>query len=86
MWIDKYIDSDGSELIVKNFCYEDKDYYNSNNRLHRLDGPASIFSSGRYFWYKEGEWHRIGGPAYFDGQYYEWYIFGKPVSIYYIYG
>ena len=31
--------------------------------LHRLDGPACVFSNGDEFWCQNGEYHRLDGPA-----------------------
>jgi hypothetical protein len=45
------------------------------NILHRLDGPAVIYTNGDKEWFFMGMRHRIGGPAieYIDG-YKEWWI------------
>ena len=47
-------------------------------KLHRLDGPAVIYSSGVKKWFKEGKCHRLDGPAITDcfGKK-EWYINGR---------
>ena len=34
-----------------------------NEKLHRDDGPAVIYSNGNKTWYKNGELHRDDGPA-----------------------
>lgn len=31
--------------------------------LHRTDGPAAIFSTGRMYWIDHGRLHRTDGPA-----------------------
>lgn len=80
-----YIDIDGQILNTK-ICGNCIYYYNSKNQHHRLDGPASQYPDGSSFWYKNNEWHRIGGPAVFDGGIYKWWINGKKVKIYYICG
>lgn len=50
------------EYIVK--TYSDRiEYYNHNNLLHRLDGPAIIWKDGTQKWYYLGEVHSIAGPA-----------------------
>lgn len=74
MWIE--IDSNGTKW-----------YYN-NHILSRLDGPAVEYMNGEYSWYKEGNLHRIGGPAFYDlkNNYYEWWLNHKQVNPYYIYG
>jgi hypothetical protein len=45
--------------------------------LHRLDGPATKYSSGRKDWYQNGKRHRLDGPAveWRDGAK-EWWIDG----------
>jgi antitoxin component YwqK of YwqJK toxin-antitoxin module len=57
-------------------------WFNKENELHRLDGPAKInyYPSGKLsteFWYKNGKRHRIGGPAVLDYDY-----DGKVVAFY----
>lgn len=92
---EKYIDLDGQELkkITYNDRYFDFEYYNSNNQLHRLDGPAKgwmecLGEFGEAFWYKNGKYHRIGGPACcgFLVKNNNLYINGKIVKSYYICG
>ena len=34
-----------------------------NNKYHREDGPAIIYSNGYRAWMKNGVYHRIGAPA-----------------------
>lgn len=43
--------------------YGNEFWYNENNQLHRLDGPACIFNDGTEYWCRNGLYHRIGGPA-----------------------
>lgn len=38
-------------------------YYNSDGKLHRVEGPAIVYTSGVQEWYQNGKLHRIGGPA-----------------------
>jgi hypothetical protein len=33
------------------------------DELHRLDGPAVVFANGDRLWYKDGQLHRVAGPA-----------------------
>ncbi len=47
-------------------------------RLHRDDGPASIWPDGTRFWFRHGKLHRVGGPAIdwaWGGR--EWYQYGE---------
>jgi hypothetical protein len=48
---------------------------------HRLDGPATEYSDGSKYWYKEGKFHRLNGHAieWCDGTK-EWWIEGKFVK------
>jgi hypothetical protein len=52
-------------------------YWFHNNKPHRLDGPAVVYSDGDTCWYKNGLRHRIGGPAYkgYNGDEF-WYLYG----------
>ena len=38
-------------------------FWYKKGKLHREDGPAIIWSSGRKDWYKDGKYHREDGPA-----------------------
>jgi hypothetical protein len=46
-------------------CYNDCRiaYYDSNNRLHRNDGPAVNYILACKEWHQHGQRHRIDGPA-----------------------
>ena len=61
------IDSDGNVI-----------WFNSNGKLHRLDGPAIEWNDGSKFWYRHGQLHREDGPAveHADGSKY-WYRHGQ---------
>lgn len=52
--------------------------YERNGKLHRMDGPASVYSSGNKEWFVNNRLHRIDGPAieYADGSK-VWYNDGK---------
>jgi hypothetical protein len=39
-------------------------HLNEDGVLHRLDGPAVVFTDGSEKWYKNGELHRDDGPAW----------------------
>jgi hypothetical protein len=43
--------------------YGNKVWYNSNKKLHRIDGPAVEYRGGTECWYINGILHRIDGPA-----------------------
>jgi len=46
--------------------------------IHRLDGPAVIYTNGDYSWYKDGKLHRLDGPALkWDNGNVEWYAQGN---------
>jgi len=49
-----------------------------DGKLHREDGPATVYEAGLREWYIDGEYHREGGPAieHYDGSEY-WYRHGK---------
>ena len=53
-------------------------YRNSDDQLHREDGPAVERSDGSRMWFLDGKLHREDGPAYEcpDGSR-EWYLDGK---------
>jgi len=64
-----------------------KRWYNKENILHRLDGPAILCTNGSYAWYKDGKRHRLDGPAYYLKIAYksleiikEWYFEGKKIE------
>lgn len=48
-------------------CEVDEDgticYYNSDDQLHRIHGPAVIFTDGGQQWFRNGVLHRTNGPA-----------------------
>jgi len=43
------------------------EWVNKSKKLHRVDGPAIIFTNGHKEWYLNGKLHRVDGPAI------EWY-------------
>lgn len=53
-------------------------YTNEMGNLHRLDGPALLWTDGSEHWFENGVLHRIGGPAIDrnDG-FQQWYVNGK---------
>ena len=59
-------------------------YYNQHGLLHRVDGPAVIYTvgdddmrHGRKEWYLNGQLHRVDGPAIDDKQQKRWYLNGQ---------
>ena len=56
-------------------------YYNSDNQLHRDDGPAVEWAGGTKSWYQNGQRHRTDGPAieWRDGDK-RWYINGVKMT------
>lgn len=73
-----------TELIdgeIVEFGGGDKLWYNKNNQLHRLDGPAVEYADGSNEWYVNGRKHRLDGPAidYSDGTK-AWYYHDDEIS------
>jgi hypothetical protein len=60
------VDSDGTQFWLL------------DGKLHRVDGPAVIWTNGNQFWYFRGKKHREDGPAiiWADG-FQDWYLNGK---------
>ena len=53
----------------------DQHWLNSNNKLHREDGPAIVCRNGGEFWILNNKSHRVGGPAHkFSNGQYEWIV------------
>lgn len=48
-------------IVVDSFG--NQSYWNSDNKLHRVYGPAFVYPSGGKEWYQDGKRHRIDGPA-----------------------
>ena len=38
-------------------------YYNSNDEVHRVNGPAVINCNGVEYWLQNDKYHRLDGPA-----------------------
>ncbi len=52
-------------------------YFDSDNLLHRDDGPAALWADGTEIWYQHGLRHRVGGPAItWPNGSPSWYLFG----------
>lgn len=83
----KYKDIDGQVLTIEIYTTGFRRYFNSKNKLHRLDGPAVEYADGSFRWCENDKPHRIGGPQYFNyPNSYKWWINGKQLMIYYICG
>ena len=54
------------------------EWRNEQEQLHRIDGPARIWTDGSREWYLNGKRHRDDGPAviWSDGHE-EWYVHGQ---------
>ena len=54
--------------------YGTKLWYDSDDKLHREDGPAVECLNGTKYWFKHGKRHREDGPAfeYSNGDKYYW--------------
>ena len=53
-------------------------WYNTDGKLHRLDGPAFEYVDGTKYWYKNGHLHREDGPAIEEADgYIAWYLNGE---------
>jgi hypothetical protein len=53
----------------------------SDNRLHRVDGPAVEYAGGGREWWVEGKLHRVDGPAIeYAGGEREWFLTGLGMS------
>ncbi len=62
--IEKEISEDGTHY-----------YYNEQDQLHRVDGPAVEWANGNKYWYQNNKLHRVDGPAieYANGDKVWWY-------------
>jgi hypothetical protein len=67
-----------NESILEIDSFGNKLWRNNLGQLHRLDGPALEYPSGKEEWHQNGLRHRFGGPAviHHDGTK-EWYKNGK---------
>ena len=58
-----------------------KTWYNSQNQLHRDDGPAIEWMGGDKYWYQNGKLHREDGPAVeLTNGIQFWWINGKQIT------
>jgi hypothetical protein len=55
-----------------------KRWFNDEDELHRLDGPAIEWADRDRSWFINGKLHRLDGPAIeWEDGYKEWWIDGK---------
>jgi hypothetical protein len=61
--------------------YYFRDGPNGKRQLHREDGPAAEWATGRKAWYVNGKLHRLDGPAviWASGST-QWYINGEELT------
>ncbi len=66
------------EYTVKVYSDGTIKWFNQNDQLHRLDGPAVEYSDGDKHWFQNDQLHRLDGPSveYPNGSKY-WHIEGK---------
>jgi len=62
-------------------CDDTKIEYRINNILHRIDGPARIWSDGTQVWFYKGRKHRTDGPAHHNHLSEFYYIDGNLVNM-----
>lgn len=53
--------------------------HKKNNKRHRVNGPAVIWSDGTGYWWLNGDWHRYYGPRTKNATA-EWWINGRHVK------
>ena len=56
-------------------------YFNSNNQLHRENGPAIEYADGSQCWCRDNALHREDGPAvmFVSGRMC-WYLYGEELT------
>jgi hypothetical protein len=66
---EQVIDTDGQTLTKTTYTYGTVEYINTKGEIHRIGGPALIWSDGTQEYYLEDKMHRTNGPAivYTDG-------------------
>lgn len=56
-------------------------YFNSNNQLHRENGPAVIYADGAQCWCRNDMLHREDGPAVmFTSGRMCWFLYGEELT------
>jgi hypothetical protein len=71
---------DEEEGVLEVSSIGTKRWFDKKGRLHRLDGPAFIYSDGYEEWYRHGKLHRDDGPAIIwpSENQFVWYKDGEP--------
>jgi len=62
MRIFSYIDSNGDE-IEHVINHVGDQFWTCKGKLHRCDGPAAKYATGKKIWFQHGLCHREDGPA-----------------------
>lgn len=52
-------------------------YREKDGKLHKPNGPSSIYNDHTYYWYLNGKSHRYYGPCNWLRQ---WFIHGKAIK------
>jgi hypothetical protein len=78
-----YYEFKSNEQEYKNYKCWSIQYYNEDEQLHRLDGPALEYWYGNKFWYKNGKLHREDGPAIIESSTgYKYYFYnGEQINV-----
>ena len=71
-----------AKILIKHYhlssqCSNWSEFWFQNNKLHRLDGPALILTTGPEVWFKDGKQHREDGPAVIVHDSKAWWKDGK---------
>jgi hypothetical protein len=77
----RHYEVESNEKEYKNYKYWKIEYRNKNDKLHREDGPAVIYSNGDYIFALNGECHRLDGLAYNVNNYKAYFIKNKNINV-----
>ena len=55
-------------------------FFDSNNKLHRSNGPAIDFRDGDWVWRLHGKQHRYYGPSDRFSKKYYWFVHGRYIK------
>ena len=73
----KFWHKHGLRYIFTEYENGTKEYYDTQNRLHKEDGPAVFYSNGDEEWWHWGIRHRANGPAVIYGNKQYWFMNGR---------